>query len=221
MILKTWNALRRYWESDRGLSLFLGLLILLVFVLPPLAPPGEGRGVLFDVFFALLLVAGVATLTTRFWLRMVLLAVTFAVLAVRWGPASSPATLAFASLVAIGLMALVVLGQAFRRGAVNVHRIQGAVAAYLLLGLAWASAYELVAALAPGAFTGAQALAHDPQGWIYFSFVTLTTVGYGDVTPVHPAARSLAMMEALTGQLYPAILLARLVTLAVPSPQDD
>jgi hypothetical protein len=48
---------------------------------------------------------------------------------------------------------------------------------------------------------------------IYFSFVTLTTVGYGDVTPVHPLARSLALMEGLTGQLYPAILLARLVTL--------
>ena len=52
---------------------------------------------------------------------------------------------------------------------------------------------------------------------IYFSFVTLTTVGYGDVTPVDPVARSLAVAEALTGQLYPAILLARLVSLATGS----
>ena len=49
--------------------------------------------------------------------------------------------------------------------------------------------------------------------WMYFSFVTLTTVGYGDITPVATSARSLAMLEALTGQLYPAIIIARLVSL--------
>ena len=52
------------------------------------------------------------------------------------------------------------------------------------------------------------------SSFVYFSFVTLTTVGYGDMTPVHPATRSLAIAEALIGQLYPAILLARLVSLA-------
>ena len=95
----------------------------------------------------------------------------------------------------------------------TLHRVQGAVAAYLLLGLVWGYAYQLVAALAPGAFANAVATPGQDHNLIYFSFVTLTTVGYGDVTPVHPAARSLALMEALTGQLYPAILLARLVTL--------
>ncbi len=55
------------------------------------------------------------------------------------------------------------------------------------------------------------------QPWLYFSFVTLTTMGYGDITPIHPAARSLAVLEALVGQLYPAILLARLVSLEVQS----
>jgi hypothetical protein len=55
------------------------------------------------------------------------------------------------------------------------------------------------------------------RSWTYYSFVTLTTVGYGDITPVHPLARSLAVFEALTGQLYPAILLARLVSLEVQS----
>ena len=134
----------------------------------------------------------------------------------RWGPFSIQATAA-AGLVSVAAMALVVLGQTFRAGPVNVHRIQGAVAAYLLLGLAWALAYELVALLATGAFSGTGLGEGERPQFVYFSFVTLTTVGYGDVTPVHPVARSLAVAEALTGQLYPAILLARLVSLATGS----
>lgn len=86
-----------------------------------------------------------------------------------------------------------------------------------LAAFAHSIADELTALLHPGAFAGAVPDHGTLQHWIYYSFVTLTTVGYGDVTPVHPAARSLAMLEALIGQLYPAILLARLVSLAVGS----
>jgi hypothetical protein len=91
------------------------------------------------------------------------------------------------------------------------------VAAYLLLGLGWALAYELVALLDAGAFSGTGLAGSPRYPFVYFSFVTLTTLGYGDVTPVHPVARSLAIAEGLTGQLYPAILLARLVSLATGS----
>jgi hypothetical protein len=72
----------------------------------------------------------------------------------------------------------------------------------------------------PEAFHPAGAYFVAPQRWLYYSFVTLTTVGYGDITPVGPLARSLAILEALTGQLYPAILLARLVALEVGSRKD-
>jgi hypothetical protein len=137
--------------------------------------------------------------------------------ALRLRPSATDAALELSTLVSLGLMTAVVLTQTFRSGPVNVHRIQGAVVAYLLLGLVWASAYEVVALLVPGAFEGAEPVAHDSRIWIYFSFVTLTTVGYGDVTPAHTAAQSLAMLEALTGQLYPAILLARLVSLEAQS----
>ena len=104
------------------------------------------------------------------------------------------------------------------------HRIGGAVAAYLLIALVCAFGYLLIEVLIPGAF-------HLPD-WVpkiddlrfvrifyYFSISTLTTLGYGDVTPVHPFARSLAMMEALIGQLYPATLIARLVTLRIAAGQ--
>jgi len=98
------------------------------------------------------------------------------------------------------------------------------VAAYLLLGLAWAGAYEWVALRDPSAFAGAIGASGGGDGpWIYYSLVTLTTMGYGDILPVSPVARSLAVAEAFTGQLYLAILISRLVALelqARPRNQD-
>ena len=212
-----WRALRRFWESDPGLSVFLGLLVLFLFVLPPLVEPeGSGRGLVIDVGLSVLLLAGVAAVSAHPAVRAVLFVLVVGALVVRWGPFSAPAT-ALAALVTVVAMTFVVLVQAFRAGSVNVHRIQGAVAAYLLLGLAWALAYETVALLAAGAFSSTVPAEAERGRFIYFSFVTLSTLGYGDVTPVHPVARSLAVAEALTGQLYPAILLARLVSLATGS----
>jgi Ion channel len=146
--------------------------------------------------------------------------VATAALLVRWASMLAPSVVleewrALSSLVSVGLLSLIVVAQVFRKGPVTLSRIQGAIAVYLLLGLAWAIAYELLALRQPGAFAGAGVDGDLPQRWLYYSFVTLTTVGYGDVTPVHPIARSLAVLEALTGQLYPAILLARLVSLEV------
>jgi hypothetical protein len=208
------KPLRRFWESDPSLSVFLGLLVFVLFVLPPLVEPEAGRaGLALDVGFSALLLAGVAAVSTHWALRAALFVLVVGALAVRWGPFSTAATAA-AGLASVAAMTFVVLAQTFRAGPVNVHRIQGAVAAYLLLGLAWALAYELVALLAAGAFSAPAPAGPARHQFVYFSFVTLATLGYGDVTPLHPVARSLAIAEALTGQLYPAILLARLVSLA-------
>jgi hypothetical protein len=76
--------------------------------------------------------------------------------------------------------------------------------------------FAFVASTVPNAFTNLATRQHDfafAGDLIYFSFVTLTTTGYGDIMPLHPYARSLANVEAIIGQIYPATLLARLVTL--------
>ena len=82
----------------------------------------------------------------------------------------------------------------------------------MLVGLICADAYKLIYIIVPGSFAGIPV--HDSSvnrsTWVYFSFVSLTTVGYGDITPVTRVARSIANLEALIGQLYPAIVLARL-----------
>jgi len=111
----------------------------------------------------------------------------------------------------------IVIAQVFRGGRVTSMRIQGALAIYMLFGLAWANAYELV----DMSYHGIAFYTQEPMGsvsaWVYYSFVTLTTLGYGDVVPINRVARMLAIGEAMTGQIYLTVLVARLVALQVES----
>jgi hypothetical protein len=119
---------------------------------------------------------------------------------------------------------VIVLWQVYREGPVTGHRVMGAVAGYILLAVVFAIAYSLVEYLAPGSFQMPSALSQsrELQGQLfyYFSVTTLTTAGFGDITAVNPFARTLVMMEALIGQLYPAILIARLVSLHVEAKRE-
>jgi len=212
------DRLVRFWRSESGLSIFSAWLVFLVFVLPPFLPPGTGRSFAADAVFAVVLLTGVLALSGHGLAWQLLMAATIVaigVLLANWLIPVAEPIIRVAELVSVLLLLLVVLGQTFRAGPVTGHRIQGGIAGYLLLGLLWAQAYALVETLHPGSYSGALGVAAGHRGWIYFSFVTLTTVGYGDILPVHPAARSLAMLEAVTGPLYIAILLARLVSLAM------
>ncbi|MEI6160178.1 MAG: potassium channel family protein [Roseococcus sp.] len=125
-----------------------------------------------------------------------------------------------AAALAISVLIGAILRQIFAPGRITFRRIEGAIAAYLLIGLVFACFYDLLHGLVPAAFLhhGEPARAAEQVGsYLFFSFITLTTTGYGDIVPVHPVARSLAILEALTGQLYLAILLARLVSLQISS----
>jgi hypothetical protein len=109
------------------------------------------------------------------------------------------------------------LQSVLRAPAVTTEVLCASISAYLLLGLVWTFAYWLVAELIPGAFSlnvtsGADGSIKSFNGF-YFSFITLSTVGYGDITPVASVARMLAAAEAMTGLLYVAVLIARLVSL--------
>jgi len=95
-------------------------------------------------------------------------------------------------------------------GEVTGRRIEGAIALYLLIALLFATAYEMLEAASPGAFAGA--LGH-PEPFRYFSLIVQTSTGFGDITPVAPLARTLVTLQAVTGQIFIAVLLARLVSL--------
>ena len=98
-------------------------------------------------------------------------------------------------------------------GHVDANNIVGAICIYLLLGLAWALAYLLVEYFFPGSVPGLEGedWRKNMQKSVYFSFVSLTTMGYGDISPVQPLARYLCFMQAVTGQFYIAILVASLI----------
>ena len=117
-------------------------------------------------------------------------------------------------------MLIVNLWLVYQRGPVTGHRIRGAVAAYLLIGVLFGRIYALITYLNPSAFSVSPSLEKilpttSMQSFYYFSISTLTTAGFGDITPIAAWARSAVMVESLVGQLYPAVLIARLVGLAV------
>jgi hypothetical protein len=172
--------------------------------------------------FSLVLLAGVLAVAER--KRLLIFAILLVIPAIigRWMDYFSPDRVSAAIFLVAGLtlIAFVVanlLGFVLRAPSVNVEVLCASIAAYLMLGLMWAMAYWLVDQMTPGgAFSfNTKAGPRSMKGFtgFYFSFITLTTVGYGDITPVSKAARWLAAMEAMTGSLYVAVLIARLVSL--------
>lgn len=106
---------------------------------------------------------------------------------------------------------------------ISLNRIVGAVCVYLLLGVMWSIAYSVLEYSQPGSFKGLTELASPAWNpdWIYFSFVTITTLGYGDITPLTQTARSLTFSEAIVGQFYIAVLVAGLVSAYISARQNS
>ena len=215
---------RHFWSTESGLT---GLLIFTLGYLIVLNSLGEfsfGR-VAARLFFSLIIVAGVLTTFKQRWLHGFAIVLAVASLGLNWveeiRPGGALTTLnAGLSLIYLGFLLAMVAVQVFGEGPVTGHRIRGAIVVYLLLGGLWSLLYQVVALTIPQAFRLPEGMAGgDPDVlqrlMTYYSFITLTTTGYGDITPVHPVSRTLAMLEALVGQLYPAITLARLVSLGV------
>ena len=208
---------------ERSMLLLLLLLVVTVFVFPAVLPHGPTGRFVMGVLMTLLLLAGVLAVAEHRRIVRTLVVLSILSIVVRWTEWIVPSTLLPALRELSALLALLVLTVAvginvFGAGKAVVDRVMGAVVLYLLIGLEWAVAYGFLDAYSPGAFTGAGGGSeYTLERWVYFSFVTLTTVGFGDIAPVSRAARSLAILEALVGQLYPAVILARLVSL----PRDE
>jgi hypothetical protein len=119
---------------------------------------------------------------------------------------------------AFGLLAVMwaVSGIVFGPGRVTAHRVRGAIVLYLSIAIIFALLYRLITEVVPTAFSGLK-FAPDQNGalspYLYYSMTSLTTLGLGDITPVNAFARSLTALEALFGQLFPAVILARILTL--------
>ncbi len=207
--------------GDQILTMLTLLLVLVMFVLAPLSASGFVVAQELAVVATLALIAGAATLSGSaigFLLLMAAFCINLFVVVSRLMEIRSKADLYLAAtawLIFALTLGWIVARAVFGRGRVNYHRIIGAVFLYLLIALAFSALFLFAGLFLPDAFSGIKfddtpALT---STLFYFSFVTLTSTGYGDLYPLHPIARSLCNLETILGQLYPATLLARLVSL--------
>src|SRR5438045_4083080 len=202
----------------------------LFFIGAPFVEEIKGGDLIISGLFSLVLLAGVLAVAER--KRVLVIALVLAIPAVggRWINHFRPDLVPPAVFLVGGLILIIfVVGHLLRfilrAPSVTTEVLCASISAYLMLGLMWTLAYWLVDQLTPGgAFsfnTNSGTRSINGFNGFYFSFITLSTVGYGDITPVSRIARWLAAMEAMTGMLYVAVLIARLVSLYSSPKSDD
>jgi hypothetical protein len=221
---------RHFWATESGMSSLLIFTLVYLFVVCAL-PDFNFGDLVADLLFSLIIVSGVLTTFQQRWVRSLAIILAVASVALSWVHYLHPeAGLAILNtvlrLIFLGLLLVVLIIQVFAAGPVSAHRIRGAIVVYLLLGGAWSFLYYLAALTFPGSFHLAEDLVAVDHAALhrmltYFSFTTLTTTGIGDISPATPLTRTLAMFEALAGQLYLVITLARLVSLSVVGQKED
>ncbi len=208
-------------EQPRHVYLYLLLTQVAYAVVYPVIGDAVRLTVLLEIFLLVALVGGVlpSIADRRRLVVTTVLALLF--LLTRWSsilldineliPLSPMFAVAFFGYVAVALMRHIFLASDH----VDADLIYGAISVYLLIGVTFGFAYVCLAALAPGSFAGIETELTEPQELVrdfnYFSFVTLTTLGYGDITPQSHQAGVLAYLEAIIGQVYLTVLVARLV----------
>ena len=210
-------------------QLLVALVLLLISA--PFVEELEGGHFILSFLFSLVLLAAVLAVANRGRTLAIALVLAIPAITARWinqvrPDLVHPAVFLVCALVLLAFVIGHLMYFILRAPVVTVEVLCASIAAYLMLGLTWTVAYWLVDQLTPGgAFSfNTTRGSHSMNGFtgFYFSFITLSTVGYGDITPVSQAARWLAAMEAMTGLLYVAVLIARLVSLySVPKSDDS
>jgi hypothetical protein len=214
----SWWLRRKYLELLLALALFL--------VLGPVVRNLLDLPLLYHVALTVVFVVAFATIFRKPSLRWPALVLGIPTLVGAWsgyvlpGPPRVLILVAFhgAAVLFMTFAVGAILGMIYGKEHITADSVFGAFCGYLLLGVAFGHAFCLVEAVVPGAFHGDEEIVKQVQQpdrahflLTYFSLMTLTTVGYGDITPVHQSARGLAALEAVAGQFYIAVLIAGLV----------
>jgi len=225
-----WRSLGVARRNQPGKYTLLLAAVLLMLIVQPIFVSHTLAQALSVMTISLVLLAALLTLNiskTYFVLGFILV---LPALISRWVlqyHRSEPAEVIVAVTASTFIMVTVIglMRHLFRVKRVTFDTISAAICAYLLLALAWAFMFALVELERPGSFSSGLMVTHAAAGRsalmitmnnaIYYSFVCLTTTGYGDITPISQAARTLSILESVTGQMYLAILIARLVSVEV------
>jgi voltage-gated potassium channel len=210
------------WPKHGFLGLLVGLVSLIVVY--PFFYDLPFANLILDIFISFILIFSIYSFSQK--RQIIIIALFFAVPAfiISWSkyfftnPFLTQIELIFRILFFGYILIVLTLG-VFKARKVTTNIIYGSICIYLLMGLTWAFIYSFLELTHPGSFNSALpefAANADPREGLtlrlaYYSYVTLTTLGYGDITPVTPPAQLISSLEAITGQLYLAILVARLI----------
>jgi hypothetical protein len=211
-------------ENPRQHLYLLIALLLLIIAAPIVVPLRHGILVINVIGATVLILASYAVSDRKDFLAVAIIFSAATVIANSFllvYPSHVSVVIAHSSMIFIlGFFAVSILGYVVHSGRVTADRIYAAICAYLLIGYAWAFGYALFDEFQPGAFAAVTEVArNDYIGRVnqmrYFSFITLATVGYGDIVPRTAGARTMAILEAIVGQFYLVALIGRLVGLHI------
>jgi hypothetical protein len=217
---------KHFWNEESGLtSMFILLCLSNFLVVPFFARENEIIFLLVRLFWFFLLFAGITSLAgSRAQMRRYsIIPVLLIIVSIAKSFLDSTILDYFEFLIVISVFALLigmVLVKVFEDGSVTVHRVIGSILAYMLIGNAWAQMYQFIYIHVPGSLQVPDSLSSTgvtSSVFLYFSYTTLTTTGFGDILPVHAIARTLVIIEQLIGVLYPVVLIGRLVSLVTGS----
>lgn len=204
---------------------YLFVTLLAFIALAPFIDAEHGGIIVRNLINAFVILAAVAAVGRSLLSFLVVLALAAPALAFRWmslepgNPALFDLALRLDAAVYVATIALL-LRYVFDREVLTADRLWGAAAAYLMIGVLWSFLYAIVDRVSPGSFALRGSVAPmELMDLLYFSFSTVTTTGFGDIVPLTRLARAAAIIESIIGQLFLAILIARLVGV-YPLPQD-
>ena len=176
---------------------------------------------LLGLFFATILLSGIYAVSQKKNLFVVACILALPTLAGRWSiyfisnPSLTLVGNSF-SVLFFAFMAVTILAHVLRDKKVTTDTINGAICTYLMIGLTWASLFSVIESIHPGSFDFSQPQTSSADAtFLYYSFTTLTTLGYGDIAPMTAPVRALSFLEAIIGQIYLTVLIARLVGLHI------
>ena len=199
-----------------GRFFVLLLSIVLLFALRPFLKGLVSIDILTEIFFSIVLLSAIHAVSQKRSTFIIALGLAIPAFSLDWlsyimaAPSLADVSRIMSALFTAYVLILL-LSFVLSQKEVTADVLTAAVCGYFFLGFMWAFVFLFLEAVQPGSFQLAQGQRGDASQFLYFSFVTMTTLGYGDMTPIASGARSLAVLSAVMGQLYLAVTIARLV----------
>jgi hypothetical protein len=220
---------KHFWTEDKGMTSMFILLCISNFIVIPFLSHRETILFIVRIIWFALLITGITTMAEskrqiKIFSVIPLLLVIVTILKFAIDNKLLDFIDLFVEISVFILLIGMVLVKVFEQGEVTMHRVVGSIVAYILLGDLWAVMFQFFYIQAPGSLQLPDLYTQTgpPDSvFLYFSFTTLTTTGYGEILPVHALTRTLVIIEQLIGVLYPVVLIGRLVSLVTSKPKTN